>query len=149
MTTNEKFFFGNKITFAHLRETILPPIFGGLFVRRVQTAAAAHLVGGVLPQGRSRIRVAMCLEGVRTRASGWRIEIVATDLSVEVLDKSRAGKENLQPVRSAARIADQMLGNIQADRRTVGSFNGRYSAHGCQHRQLNLLHDFSCIANSK
>ena len=52
MTTNETFFFRDKMPFDHLRETILP----ALLQARAGAAIAAHLVGGVARPGRSPIR---------------------------------------------------------------------------------------------
>ena len=33
----------------------------------------------------------MCLHEMRERIAGWRIELLATDLSIEVLEKAKAG----------------------------------------------------------
>ena len=51
MTTNETFFFRDKIPFDHLRATILPELLQGRASRR----SLRHLVRGLLT-GRSPIR---------------------------------------------------------------------------------------------
>ena len=97
MTTNETFFFRDKIPFDHLKE------------------AGAAL-------------------------SGWRTEIVATDLSLAVLEKSKAGifsqfeVQRGLPIQLLVKYFTQIgdLWQLNADIRGM-----------VQHRQLNLLQDFS------
>ena len=82
----------------------------------------------------------MCLKEMGPRLAGWRIEIVATDLSREVLEKSRAGIYSQFEVQRGLPI--QML--VKHFRQT-GEFwqvNAEIRAM-VQHRHLNLLHDFS------
>ena len=72
--------------------------------------------------------------------SGWRIEIVATDLSHGGAGEGQG--RHLQPVRGAARPADPDAGEIlHADRRTLADHADIRAM--VQYRQLNLLQDFS------
>jgi chemotaxis protein methyltransferase CheR len=72
--------------------------------------------------------------------SGWRVEIVATDLSQGVLEKSRAGifsqfeVQRGLPIQMLVKHFTQVgeLWQLSADIRAM-----------VQHRQLNLLQDFS------
>ena len=85
MTTNETFFFRDKIPFDHLRETIFPALVQARASRRSLRIWCAASSTGQEPYS-----VAMCVKEF-AGLSGWRIEIVATDLSQEVLEKSKAG----------------------------------------------------------
>jgi chemotaxis protein methyltransferase CheR len=72
--------------------------------------------------------------------AGWRVEILATDLSLEVIEKSRAGLYSQFEVQRGLPI--QLLVKYF---KQVGEFwqiNADIRAM-IQHRQLNLLHDFS------
>jgi chemotaxis protein methyltransferase CheR len=72
--------------------------------------------------------------------AGWRIEIVATDLSMEVLEKSKSGiysqfeVQRGLPIQLLVRHFKQIgdMWQVNPDIRAM-----------VQHRQLNLLHDFS------
>jgi chemotaxis protein methyltransferase CheR len=86
MTTNETFFFRDKIPFDHLRETILPALLQARANRRSLRIWCAASSTGQEPYS-----IAMCLKEFGPALAGWRIEILATDLSQGVLEKSRAG----------------------------------------------------------
>ena len=84
MTTNETFFFRDKIPFDHLRQTVLPALLTARASRRnlrIWSAASAT--------GQEPYSIAMCLKEMGAALAGWRVEIVATDLSLGVLEKAR------------------------------------------------------------
>jgi chemotaxis protein methyltransferase CheR len=86
MTTNESFFFRDKTPFEHLSRTMLPELIAQRGDRkrlRIWCAAAAT--------GQEPYSIAMCLSDLLPRLSGWRIEIVGTDISNEVLEKAKGG----------------------------------------------------------
>ena len=86
MTTNESFFFRDKIPFDHFREAIMPSLVvarSGQKRIRIWCAAAST--------GQEPYSLAMCLKEMAGQLAGWRIEIIATDLSQEVLEKAKAG----------------------------------------------------------
>jgi chemotaxis protein methyltransferase CheR len=72
--------------------------------------------------------------------AGWRIEILATDLSQEVLEKSKAGIYSQFEVQRGLPI--QMLVKYFKQTGELWQINPDIRAM-VQHRQLNLLHDFS------
>src|SRR5437763_8673558 len=79
MTTNESFFFRDKIPFDHFRESIVPDLIKARSTRRgirIWCAAAAS--------GQEPYSLAMILKDF-SQLVGWRIEIIATDLSNDVL----------------------------------------------------------------
>ncbi len=83
----------------------------------------------------------MCLKEMGAALAGWRVEIIATDLSHGSAREIQV--RHLQPVRGAARPADSVAGQVfQAERRDSGR-SVPSCARMVQHRQLNLLHDFS------
>ena len=85
MTTNETFFFRDKIPFDHLKEAILPALVQARASRR-----ALRIWCAASSTGQEPYSIAMCVKEFAALA-GWRVEIVATDLSQEVLEKSKAG----------------------------------------------------------
>ncbi len=134
MTTNETFFFRDKIPFDHLREAILPALVQARASRRSLRIWCAASSTGQEPYS-----IAMCVKEFAA-LSGWRVEIVATDLSQEVLEKSRAGLYSQFEVQRGLPI--QMLVKYFAQTGELWQLNADIRAM-VQHRQLNLLQDFS------
>ena len=135
MTTNETFFFRDKVPFDHFRDTIMPEVLKARAARRsVRIWCAAGSTG------QEPYSLAMTLKEMSAALTGWRVEIIATDLSQEVLEKSRAGVysqfevQRGLPIQLLVKYFKQIgeLWQISADIRAM-----------VQHRQLNLLHDFS------
>ncbi len=135
MTTNETFFYRDKIPFDHLRDTILPQLIPTRTNRRTLRIWSAASSTGQEPYS-----IAMCLKEVGPLLSGWRIEIVATDLSLEVLEKSKAGIYSQFEVQRGLPI--QML--VKYFKQTGELWQLNADIRGMvQHKQLNLLHDFT------
>jgi len=86
MTTNESFFFRDKIPFDHFRDAVIPNLLAARAKeRRVRIWCAAAATG------QEPYSLAMCLREMKHRLAGWRVEILGTDISVEVLEKAKAG----------------------------------------------------------
>ena len=86
MMTNETFFFRDRIPFDHLRDTIVPALMQARAVQkrmRIWCAAASS--------GQEPYSLAMVLKDMSATLAGWRVDILATDLSAEVLEKAKAG----------------------------------------------------------
>jgi chemotaxis protein methyltransferase CheR len=86
MTTNESFFFRDKIPFEHFRDTIIPRLIAARNHRRrirIWCAAAST--------GQEPYSLAMSIKEMGDRLSGWQIEIIATDISSEALRRARSG----------------------------------------------------------
>jgi len=135
MTTNETFFFRDKVPFQHFRDTIMPEILrtrAGRKSVRIWCAAGST--------GQEPYSLAMCLKEMGSSLSGWRIEILATDLSQEVLEKSRSGIYSQFEVQRGLPI--QLLVKYFKQTGELWQINADIRAM-VQHRQLNLLHDFS------
>jgi chemotaxis protein methyltransferase CheR len=134
MTTNETFFFRDKIPFDHLREAILPALVKARASRR-----ALRIWCAASSTGQEPYSIAMCVKEFAALA-GWRIEIVATDLSQAVLEKSKAGIFSQFEVQRGLPI--QMLVKYFTQAGELWQLNAEIRAM-IQHRQLNLLQDFS------
>ncbi len=135
MTTNETFFFRDKVPFDHFRESIMPEIIKARGTRksiRIWCAAGST--------GQEPYSLAMCLKEMGAALSGWRLEILATDLSQEVIEKSKAGIYSQFEVQRGLPI--QMLVKYFKQTGELWQINADMRAM-VQHRQLNLLHDFS------
>jgi chemotaxis protein methyltransferase CheR len=135
MTTNETFFFRDKVPFDHFRDSIMPEILKARANRksiRIWCAAGST--------GQEPYSLAMCLKEMSAALAGWRVEILATDLSQEVLEKSRAGIYSQFEVQRGLPI--QMLVKYFKQSGELWQVNADIRAM-VQHRKLNLLHDFS------
>ena len=135
MTTNETFFFRDKVPFDHLKATIMPELLQARAARRSLRIWCAASSTGQEPYS-----IAMCLKELGSALTGWRVEIVATDLSLGVLEKSRAGLfsqfevQRGLPIQLLVKhfVQTGELWQLNADIRSMVQF-----------RQLNLLQDFS------
>ena len=135
MTTNETFFFRDKIPFDHLRDTILPLLMQSRAARksvRIWSAASST--------GQEPYSIAMLLKENAAAFAGWRFEIVATDLSQEVLEKSKAGIYSQFEVQRGLPI--QLLVKYFAQTGELWQINSELRGM-VQHRKLNLLQDLS------
>jgi two-component system chemotaxis response regulator CheB len=119
MTTNETFFFRDKIPFDHLKEAVLPALVHARASRR-----ALRIWCAASSTGQEPYSIAMCVKEF-AGLTGWRVEIVATDLSQEVLEKSKAGIGS-QFRCSAARDPD----GHRFKQTAMVAAQCRYSQHG-------------------
>ncbi len=86
MTTNESFFFRDNRPFDQFKDIVLPHLLEARAARkqiRIWSAACSS--------GQEPYTLAMILKEEAAKLAGWNIEIVATDLSTEILDKAKAG----------------------------------------------------------
>jgi chemotaxis protein methyltransferase CheR len=135
MTTNETFFFRDKVPFEHFRDTIMPEVLKARANRksiRIWCAAGST--------GQEPYSLAMSLKEMGAALAGWRIEIIATDLSTEVLEKSKSGVYSQFEVQRGLPI--QLLVKYFKQNGELWQISPELRAM-VQHRQLNLLHDFS------
>jgi len=135
MTTNETFFFRDKVPFDHFRDAIMKEILqerAGRKSVRIWSAAGST--------GQEPYSLAMCLKEMGAALAGWRVEILATDLSQEVLEKSKAGIYSQFEVQRGLPI--QMLVKYFKQNGELWQINPDIRGM-VQHRQLNLLQDFS------
>ncbi len=135
MTTNESFFFRDKTPFEHFRLTIMPALLAARRPTRsirIWCAAAAT--------GQEPYSLAMCLKEFEAEIAGWRIELLATDLSGEVLEKARSGLYTQFEVQRGLPIQLLIKHFLQSGELWQIAPELRAMV---RYRQLNLLADFS------
>lgn len=137
MTTNETFFFRDKTPFAHFRDTMMPALIAARAKeRRIRIWCAAASTG----QEPYSLAMAMKEPELEAALAGYRVEIVATDLSAEVLERARSGMysqfevQRGLPIHLLAKYFKQTGDSwqIAPELRAMVQF-----------RTLNLLNDFS------
>jgi chemotaxis protein methyltransferase CheR len=134
MTTNESYFFRDKIPFDHFRETIVPALLAARAAeRRIRIWCAAASTG------QEPYSIAMMVKDMAVRLSGWRIEILATDLSNEVLERAKAGSYSQFEVQRGLPI--QLLVKYFAQTGDRWQIAPAIRAM-VEFRPLNLLHTF-------
>jgi chemotaxis protein methyltransferase CheR len=86
MTTNESFFFRDNRPFDQFKDIVLPHMLearGSRKQLRIWSAACSS--------GQEPYNLAMILKEEAAKLAGWKIDIVATDLSTEILNKAKEG----------------------------------------------------------
>ncbi len=137
MTTNESFFFRDKTPFDHFNDTMLPKMMEARSrERRLRIWCAAASTG------QEPYSLAMCLKDQEARLAGWRIEIVGTDLSNEVLDKAKAGVYSQFEVQRGLPI-NYLLKHFTQNGDTWQISSTLRSM--VSYRKLNLLENFSSL----
>jgi chemotaxis protein methyltransferase CheR len=135
MTTNETFFFRDKTPFDHFQKTVIPDLIKARASKRSLRIWCAAGSTGQEPYS-----LAMILKDFGAALSGWRLEIIATDLSPEVLEKSRTGVYTQFEVQRGLPI--QSLVKYFTQTGTAWQLNAEVRAL-VQFRQFNLLQDYA------
>ncbi len=135
MTTNESFFFRDKVPFDNLRTTALPALQAARRhsrALRIWCAAAAS--------GQEPYSLAMALSEMDGRFAGWQIEVIATDISNSILEKARQGLYSQFEVQRGLPI--QLLIKYLSQDGEMWQITPEIRAM-VKYRQFNLLSDFS------
>jgi chemotaxis protein methyltransferase CheR len=100
MTTNETFFFRDRIPFDNFKKLMLPQLLKSRATqRRIRIWCAAASTG------QEPYSLAMILDEEVRHLSGWRVEIIATDLSQAVVEAARAGRYSQFEVQRGLPVA--------------------------------------------
>ncbi|HUA56405.1 MAG TPA: protein-glutamate O-methyltransferase CheR [Candidatus Sulfotelmatobacter sp.] len=86
MTTNETLFFRDTKPFEQFKRVVLPALLEGRAAQRTIRIWCAASSSGQEPYS-----LAMTIKEEGARLAGWRFEVLATDLSQEMVDRARAG----------------------------------------------------------
>lgn len=137
MTTNESFFFRDKTPFDHFKETMLPAMLQARATRKqikIWCAAAST--------GQEPYSLGICLQEAAAKVGGWRIKILGTDLSQEVLEKAKTGLYSQFEVQRGLPI--QLLLKYFDQKGDMWQINAAMRAM-IEWRKLNLLENFSHV----
>lgn len=86
MTTNESFFFRDTRPFDTLRDQILPAV-----IERNASRRQIRIWCAAASSGQEPYSIAMTVKEMGAKLAGWRVEILGTDISREILQKAKAG----------------------------------------------------------
>ena len=86
MTTNESFFFRDQKPFDQFTSIVLPHMLEARAAKR-----SFRIWSAACSSGQEPYTLAMLLREHADKLAGWNVEIVATDLSNEILDKAKEG----------------------------------------------------------
>ena len=135
MTTNETFFFRDRIPFEHFRDAVLPALMAARARDkriRIWCSAAAT--------GQEPYSLAMMLREMGAGLDDYRFHIVATDLCGEVIERAKAGIYSQFEVQRGLPIQLLVKYFSKLDERWQIAPELRAMV---QFRTLNLLNDFS------
>ncbi len=139
MTTNESFFFRDKVPFEHFRATIMP----ALLVARAREKRI-RIWCTACATGQEPYSLAMSLRSFSAALAGWRVDILATDISNEVLAKAKSGIYSQFEVQRGLPI--QLLVKYFTQLGEAWQIAPEIRAM-VQFRPLNLLHNFSPLGS--
>jgi chemotaxis protein methyltransferase CheR len=86
MTTNESFFFRDSHMFDTFRDEALPALIAAR-----QSTKRLRIWCAAASSGQEPYSIAMILKQMEAQLAGWNIEILGTDLSLEILDRAKSG----------------------------------------------------------
>jgi chemotaxis protein methyltransferase CheR len=138
MTTNESFFFRDQKPFVVFQKTLLPQLLAArASQKRIRIWSAAS------SSGQEAYSLAMICAEESAKLQGWKIEIIGTDLSREMVERSKLGiysqfeVQRGLPVTHLVKYFSQLGGDkwqIKENLRAMVQF-----------REGNLLQDFSSL----
>jgi chemotaxis protein methyltransferase CheR len=135
MTTNESFFFRDIKPFDQFRNFIIPQL--------LKTRAAKKSIriwSAACSSGQEPYSIAMIVAEEKAKLQGWSVELVATDLSTEILEKAQAGLYSQFEVQRGLPI--QLL--VKYFRQQGDKWQMDAAIRGMvKFRCLNLLDDFT------
>jgi len=137
MTTNETSFFRDNHPFETMRKTVLP----GLIERRA-ASRSLRIWSAACSTGQEPYSLSMIIKDHFPILSGWRLEIVATDISPSVLTRARGGVYSTfevqrgLPIQMLVRHFDQVGNDWRIKEELKRNIN---------FRPANLLEDFTSL----
>jgi chemotaxis protein methyltransferase CheR len=138
MTTNESFFFRDQKPFTLLQKVILPKLLTARATKkhlRIWSAAASS--------GQEAYSIAMVLSEEAAKLQGWKIDIIGTDLSREMVARAKSGiysqfeVQRGLPVTHLVKYFQQIVGDKWQIKDNIRQM--------VQFREGNLLSDFGLV----
>jgi chemotaxis protein methyltransferase CheR len=137
MTTNESFFFRDKTPFDILENSVLPVLRSArASTKRIRIWCAAA------SSGQEPYSIAMLIKEKPELWSGWNIEILATDIANNILEKAKGGVYSQFEVQRGLPVQLMIKYFEQQGDRWVLSPEIRNMV---RYEKLNLLKDFNSI----
>ncbi len=137
MTTNESFFFRDIKPFDQFRDVVLPAMMTARATKktlRIWSAACSS--------GQEAYSLSILLKEHAAKLAGWKIEIVGTDISSEILEKARSGLYSQFEVQRGLPI--QYL--VKYFKKTNEAWQIDPAIRGMvQFKEFNLLHDLKSL----
>ena len=139
MTTNETFFFRDKVPFEHLRDTVLPALIAARArVKRIRIWCTAASTG------QEPYSIAMVLKSMNAALAGFKVDILASDISGDVLERAKSGLYSQFEVQRGLPIQLLLKYFSQAGENWQVTPELRAMV---QFRPLNLLNDFTALGS--
>jgi len=137
MTINETYFFRDKSPFDQFRSVMLPQLLAAR-----QNEKRLRIWSAAASTGQEAYSLAMILDEFAARMPGWKVEIVGTDLSEQVLEKARKGIYSQFEVQRGlpAPMLLRHFNQIGDSWQISDAMRGKVTF-----RQLNLLSDFTSL----
>lgn len=139
MTTNESFFFRDIKPFDQFKALVLPQL--------LQTRASKRSIriwSAACSSGQEAYSLAMILKEESAKLAGWKVEIVGTDISHDVLEKAKAGLYSQFEVQRGLPI--QMLVKYFKKNNELWQVDPVLRAM-VQFKEYNLLNDLKPLGN--
>ncbi|MGH6892264.1 MAG: CheR family methyltransferase [Dongiaceae bacterium] len=133
MTTNESFFFRDTKPFDQFRQLVLPALLKNRASKRT-----IRIWSAACSSGQEAYSLAMMLSEMAAQLAGWRIEIIGTDLSTEILARAKEGMYSQFEVQRGLPIT--MLVKYFAQVGDRWQINAKIRGM-VQYREFNLLQD--------
>ncbi len=139
MTTNETFFFRDKAPFEHFRDTVMPTLIAARARdKRIRIWCTA------CSTGQEPYSLAMTLKGMGAQLAGFKVQILATDICADVLERAKAGIYSQFEVQRGLPIQQLVKFFAQVGERWQIAPEIRAMV---QFRTLNLLADFKPLGS--
>jgi len=136
MMNNESLFFRDRLPFDRLGDSVLPDL-----LKRREHARHIRIWSAAASTGQEPYSIAMMIAD-RPELAGWRVDIIATDISNDALEQARGGIYSQFEVQRGLPIQLLMRHFDQVD----GEWRINYRLRNMvQFRQHNLLSDFSAL----
>jgi len=133
MTTNESFFFRDTKPFDQFRDRVLPSL-----MKARATKKQIRIWCAACSSGQEPYSLAIILKEMEAKLAGWRVEILATDLSTEILEKAKSGLYSQFEVQRGMPV--QLMVKYFQKKDEMWQIDSRLRAM-VQYRPLNLLTD--------
>lgn len=138
MTTNESFFFRDQKPFDQFRTLLLP-----YFLKSRANKKHLRIWSAASSSGQEAYSLAMILSEEAAKLQGWKIEILGTDLSLEMVDRAKAGlytqfeAQRGLPITMLVKYFSQAAADKWQIKDNIRNM--------VQYKQMNLLADFGPI----